>query len=156
LVEKDTVKFFQSGTKFDHPSGANRISLNVPAEKVQIYLPSAIYQQRGLFVIIVRIKLNALPEKRKELMQTLFSMIESIGKERGCLSHHVLRDIENENVFSLIDEWGTRNDLDQYISSVKFGILLGTKSLLCEPPVVQIHTVSNIEEMATIDAARDK
>jgi quinol monooxygenase YgiN len=107
-------------------------------------------------VIIVRIAMNALPEKQKEVMQTLLSMIESTGKEKGCLSHQVFRDIEEENVFSLIDEWETRADLDQHIRSAKFGVLLGTKSLLCEPPDVQIYTVSDSEGMAAVNAARDK
>ena len=106
-------------------------------------------------MIIVRIAMNALPEKQKEVMQTLLSMIASTGKERGCLSHHVLRDIEDENVFSLIDEWETREDLEQHLRSAKFGVLLGTKSLLCEPPIIQIHTVSNSERVPVVNAARD-
>jgi quinol monooxygenase YgiN len=100
--------------------------------------------------------MNALPEKQKEVMQTLLSMVESTGKEKGCLSHQVFRDIEEENVFSLIDEWETREDLDLHIRSAKFGVLLGTKSLLCDPPDVQIHTVSDSEGMAAVNAARDK
>ena len=107
-------------------------------------------------MIIVRIGLIPLPEKQKEVMQTLLSMIESTGKERGCLSHHVFRDIEDENVFSLIEEWETREDLDRHIRSAKFAVLLGTKSLLCEPPNIQIHTVSNSERMAAVNGGRDK
>ena len=107
-------------------------------------------------MIIVRITMNVLPEKQKEVMQTLLAMIESTGEERGCLSHHVFRDIEDENVFSLIDEWETREDLDQHIRSAKFGVLLGTKSLLCEPPHIQIHPVSNSERMAAVNGGRDK
>jgi quinol monooxygenase YgiN len=107
-------------------------------------------------VIIVRIAMNALPEKQKEVMQTLLSMVESTGKERGCLSHQVFRDIEDENVFSLIDEWETREDLDQHIRSAKFGVMLGTRSLLCEPPNIQIHTVSDSEGMTAVNAARNK
>jgi len=111
--------------------------------------------ERRVSVIIVRIAMNARPEKQKEVMQTLLSMIESTGEQRGCLSHHVLRNIEDENVFSLIDEWETREDLDQYLRSAKFGVLLGTKSLLCEPPNIRIHTVSDSEGMAAVNAARD-
>ena len=87
-------------------------------------------------------------------MQTLLSMIESTEKERGCLSHHVFRDIADENVFSLLDERETR--LDHYMGSTKFGVLLGKKSLLCEPPNVQIHAVSDSEGMAAVKAARNK
>jgi quinol monooxygenase YgiN len=66
-------------------------------------------------------------------MPTLLSMIESTGNEGSGLSHHVFRDIEDENVFSLIEEWEPREDPDQHIRSAKFRVLLGTKSLLCAP-----------------------
>jgi quinol monooxygenase YgiN len=107
-------------------------------------------------VIIVRIGLIPLPENQKEVMQTLLSMVESTRKERGCRSHHVLGDIEDENVFCLIDEWETREDLDQHIRSAKFGVLLGTKSLLCEPVKIQVFTVSDSEGIEAVNSVRKK
>ena len=56
-------------------------------------------------MIIVRITMNVLKEKRTEVMQTLLSMIEPTENGRDCLSCHVSRDIEDKNVFSLIEEW---------------------------------------------------
>jgi quinol monooxygenase YgiN len=100
--------------------------------------------------------MNALLEKRTEVMQTLLSMIEPTENEKGCLSCHVLRDIEDKNGFSLIAEWETREDLNAQIKSDRFSVLLGTKSLLCEPPQIQIHTVSHSEGMETVNAARGK
>ena len=105
-------------------------------------------------MIIVKIAMNAIPEKQKEVMQTLLSMVESTGKENGCLSHHVFRDIEKENAFSLIDEWETRDDFDRHIMSAKFGVLLGTKGLLCEPLRIQIFTVSDSEGIETVNPVR--
>ncbi|MGD2269023.1 MAG: antibiotic biosynthesis monooxygenase [Desulfobacterales bacterium] len=107
-------------------------------------------------MIIVRINMNALLEKRTEVMQTLLSMIEPTEKEKGCLSCHVFRNIEDTNGFGLISEWATREDLDHYIRSGRFSVLLGTKSLLCEPPQIQIHTVSHSEGMESVNAARGK
>ena len=49
--------------------------------------------------------MNVLIEKRTEVMQTLLSMIEPTENGRDCLSCHVSRDIEDKNVFSLIEEW---------------------------------------------------
>ena len=100
--------------------------------------------------------MHALPEKRKEVMQTLLSMIESTKKERGCLSHHVFRDIEDKNGFDLIVEWKTREDLEHYIRSDRFSVLLGTKSLLGEPPQIEIHTISHSEGKDAIDVIRSK
>jgi quinol monooxygenase YgiN len=110
----------------------------------------------GFFVIIVRLTMNAIIEKRTEVMQTLLSMIEPTESERGCLSCRTFSDIEDKNGFDLIAEWKTREDLDHYISSDRFSVLLGTKSLLCEPLQIQIHTVSHSEGMETVNAARRK
>ena len=107
-------------------------------------------------MIILGITMNVLIEKRTEVMQTLLSMIEPTEKERGCLSCHVFRDIEDKNVFNIIEEWETREDLDDHIKSDRFGVLLGTKSLLCEPQRIEIHTVSHSEGMDTVNAARAK
>jgi len=107
-------------------------------------------------VIIVRITMKALMEKRTEMMQTLLSMIEPAGKENGCLSYDVFCDIEGKTVFNLIEEWETREDLDRHIRSERFSVLLGTKSLLCEPSQIEIHTVSHSEGMEAIDAVRSK
>jgi quinol monooxygenase YgiN len=107
-------------------------------------------------MIILRITMNALPEKQKEVMQTLLSMIDPAGNEKGCLSYDVFLDIEDNNVFSLIEGWDTREDLEHHLRSERFGVLLGTKSLLNEPLKFQIHTVSHSEGLEVIKAARDR
>ncbi|MBW1707483.1 MAG: antibiotic biosynthesis monooxygenase [Deltaproteobacteria bacterium] len=107
-------------------------------------------------MVLVRITMKALMEKRTEMMQTLRSMIEPAGKEKGCLSYDVFCDLEDNHVFSLIEEWETREDLDRHIRSERFSVLLGTKSLLCEPSQIEIHTVSHSEGMEAIDAVRSK
>jgi quinol monooxygenase YgiN len=115
-----------------------------------------VFAERRVLVIIVGIKMNVRLEKRTEVMQTLLSLIEPTENERGCLSCHVFRDIEDQNVFSLIEEWETRQDLDDHIRSDRFSVLLGTKSLLSEPQQIEIHTISQSEGMEVIHATRNK
>ncbi|MFC1812167.1 putative quinol monooxygenase [Thermodesulfobacteriota bacterium] len=105
---------------------------------------------------VVRTIMNALPEKQKEVLQTLILLIEAPGIEGGCLSYGIFCDIEDKNVFNLISEWETRQHLDRHISSDRFSVLLGTKSLLCEPPQIEIHTVSYSEGMEAVHAAKGK
>lgn len=107
-------------------------------------------------MIVVRITMNSIPEKQLEVMQTLLSMIEPTEMESGCLSYAGFRDIEDKNLFNLLGEWETREDLDRHIQSAMFGVLLGTKSLLREPPRVEIHTISNSEGMESVNAVRWK
>ena len=107
-------------------------------------------------MIIVRITMNSLMEKRTEVMQTLLSIIEPTENERGCLICQVFQDIEDKYGFDLILKWETREDLDHYIRSDRFSVLLGTKSLLCEPPQIEIHTVSRSEGRESVIACRGK
>ena len=107
-------------------------------------------------MIIFKTTMNVFLDKRTEVMQTLLSMIEPIENVRGCLSCHVFQDIEEKNVFSLIEEWETREDLDNHIRSDRFSVLLGTKSLLSEPQQIEIHTISQSEGMEVIHATRNK
>ena len=107
-------------------------------------------------MIIIRTFINVLPEKRKEVLQTLLSLVKPSGSEKGCLSYAVFRDIEDKNAFDLISEWSTREDLERHVKSDRFGVLLGTRTLLRAPPSIRIHTVSNSEGMEMIEAIRNK
>ena len=107
-------------------------------------------------MIIVRITMNALPDKQKEVMQTLLSMIETAGQEKGCLSYDGFCDLEDDFAFSLVGEWATREDLNRHIRSERFSVLLGTKSLLTQPLGIAIHTVSLSEGEDVVRALRGK
>ena len=107
-------------------------------------------------MIFVRITMHVLPDKQLEVTQTLLSMIEPTGKEAGCLSYSVFCDIEDKNVFNLLEAWQSREDLDNHIRSERFRALLGAKSLLGQPLVLKIHTVSLSEGIEAIHAARSK
>lgn len=107
-------------------------------------------------MIVFRITMNVIPEKQLEMLQTLLSMIEPTTKETGCISYGVFCDIEDKNRFCLLEEWETREDLENHITSYRFGALLGTKALLCEPLEIQIHTVSQSEGMDAIQTVRDR
>lgn len=107
-------------------------------------------------MIVVRIVMNVIPEKQKELMQTLLSMIESPEKKSGYLSSGIFCDIEDKNIFNMISEWETRQDLNRHMRYDRFSVLLGTKSLLCEPLQIQIYTVSGSEGIEAVHSARKR
>jgi len=105
-------------------------------------------------MIVVRITMNVLPEKQKELVQTILSMIRSMEKATGCLSCALFCKLEDRNLLNLLEEWQTRKDLDQHLRSDMFGVLLGTKSLLTEPHGIHIYTIHQSEGMEAVHAAR--
>ena len=94
-------------------------------------------------MILTYIKMNVRPEKRKELRQTIRSIVQEVRKENGCVDSTFYQNSENENDFFLIEEWETRQALDDHLRSAGFTVLMGARSLLSRPPEIMIHSVSH-------------
>ena len=92
-------------------------------------------------MVVVMMKMRALPEKCMELKQTLKALIEPNRNEKGCLGYDVFEDIENENHFCLIQRWKRRKDLEAYQQSDRFSVLMGACSLLDSEPEFMINEV---------------
>ncbi|SDU42904.1 putative quinol monooxygenase [Desulfobacula phenolica] len=107
-------------------------------------------------MIAVKITLEVLPEKKLEVMQTLTSLIKPVGKEQGCKSYYIACDINDKNCFCIFEEWKTREDLDHHIKSLRFGVLLGTKTLLRNPLKIRIYSVIRTQGMEAVEAIRAK
>ena len=107
-------------------------------------------------MIVVRITMNVLPEKQKELVQTLLSMVEPPKNGDGLISYAIYRDIEDINAFNLISTWETRDHLKRHLNSERFGVLLGIKSLLRLPIEIEILTILAVEGMEVVKVARNK
>ena len=107
-------------------------------------------------MIVVKIVMNVFPEKQKELVQTLLSMIGPMEKEAGCLSYALFCNMEDKNILNLLEEWQSRKDLDQHLQSDMFGVLLGTKSLLIEPHRIHIYTINQTEGMEAVHNAKER
>ena len=107
-------------------------------------------------MIIVKITLTVLAEKQMELLQTLLSLVEPVKKEKGCSAYAIFCDIKDKNSFCIIEEWTNQKDLNNHLKSLRFGVLLGTKPLLSKPPIIQIHTATDIQGMTFVEAVRTK
>ena len=94
-------------------------------------------------MILAIIEMNARPAKRKELLQTLHALIQELRKEKGCIKCSACQDIETENFFRIIEEWETKQHLDNHLRSELFTVLLGTKNLMSEPLAIKFNAVSS-------------
>jgi len=91
--------------------------------------------------------MSVRPEKRKELSQTLLSIVEQVIKESGCLHAGFYQDVEKENDFLAIEEWASQKDADEHLQSDIFTVLMGAGSLMRRPPEIVVHTVSRSTEL---------
>ncbi|MGM0656811.1 MAG: putative quinol monooxygenase [Thermodesulfobacteriota bacterium] len=107
-------------------------------------------------MIIVRITIQVLADKQKEVMQTLLSLMVPMEREAGCVSYALLSDIKDKNTLYVLEEWENRQKLDNHLKSDLFGVLLGIKSLLRQPHGIHIYTVEKAEGMKAVLFARGK
>ena len=105
-------------------------------------------------MIIVIIKMTSLLAKRKELLQTVQALTQSIRRVKGCMNCSACQDIENKNSLLLLEAWETQQDLDHYLRSDLFTVLLGAKNLMSEPLEITFNTVSFTEGMEAVKTAR--
>ncbi len=92
-------------------------------------------------MILVLLRMKVLSEKRKELSQTIASLIGSIRVEKGCSRSDFWRSMEDENELCLLEEWDTQENLTSHLKSLHFRVLRGAMNLLQEPCEMMFLTV---------------
>jgi quinol monooxygenase YgiN len=96
-------------------------------------------------MIIRTTRLNALPNKRQELTQTLKILVGDIRKKKGCECCYYFQDTQNENGYCLMEEWDNQAALDIHLQSHTYEVLLGAVNLLSTKPVIHFCTTESLE-----------
>ena len=101
-------------------------------------------------MILVIVRMNAPPEKRLELSQTIVSLTRSIRVEKGCKRCDFCQSMEDENRLFLLEEWDTQENLKTYLKSGRFRVLRGAMNLLKEPYEMTFNTFTKSAGMEEI------
>jgi len=102
-------------------------------------------------MIVLNMKMDVVPEKKLEVTQTVLSMVSEIRRSKGCIKCCFYEDVENECRFTLIEEWNSQKDIDVYLRSEHFKLLIGSMShLLVRPAEHSTSTVSRREALDII------
>ena len=107
-------------------------------------------------MVVATIKVLVPQNKRREMMQTLQSLTDSIRGQPGCLRYHFFAEIGNENSLCVMEEWRTRADLDRHLRSRDFSVLFGAINLLHGPEAVEFRLLTPTGGREVIDDVRTK
>jgi len=83
------------------------------------------------------------PEKREEFLQTLRSIQSNLKEEAGLMSSSLYQDVNDTNVFHLIEDWATQNSMEGYIRSERFSVLMGVLKVLCAEAEVKYQLITS-------------
>jgi quinol monooxygenase YgiN len=93
-------------------------------------------------MIIGTLRMTVRPEERDGFLKAIRGMLEPTRVEQGCTSFYFCRDIEDDNTFTLVEEWETSADFDNHIRRDSYKKLLALMELLTGPPEIKINIVS--------------
>ena len=93
-------------------------------------------------MVLFFVEMTVLAEKRKEVWQTISSLVTHIKMEEGCLDAGFYQNAEEANNFLFLGRWADRDSLDAYLKSVQFTVLFGIRCLLSHEPKIMIGEVA--------------
>ncbi|SDP83784.1 putative quinol monooxygenase [Desulforhopalus singaporensis] len=94
-------------------------------------------------MLIVITKIYVPPRNQKEILQTLYSLLDLNRKEGGCLNYNIYQEIGCENHYCLIERWSSLKQWDTYFGSDRFKVFMGAMSFLDRTPQITFGTVSS-------------
>jgi quinol monooxygenase YgiN len=100
--------------------------------------------------MIITIRFTIIQNKFAEFCLTLQALQDQWNKKKGFMKSYFYRDIENDNIFCLMQEWKTREDIGVYVSSKDFDVLIGAIRLLTQSVRFKISSPLSVKETEKI------
>jgi quinol monooxygenase YgiN len=104
--------------------------------------------------IVNVIRLTVKPEHRRELCQTISSLVLPVRNDAGCLDYHFYEDVSEEDLFVVVGEWESADAWNRHVNSDNFAILLGAVSLLCDRACVDFTLLSHLAGAEAVTRSR--
>lgn len=96
-----------------------------------------------MFINVTMISVK--PEKRKELYQTILPLLDSIRREKGCLTYNFYSDARDSCESLLLGEWESETDLKDHLKSAHFGLLSAAISVLARHETMKSRVLTDSE-----------
>ncbi len=87
---------------------------------------------------------------REEIVRTLRAMIERTRVKNGCIACRLYYDLDDPNVLTWVEEWASREDLEQHVRSPRFKSILAALDMCRSQPEIRFDTVIETDGMRLI------
>jgi quinol monooxygenase YgiN len=89
-----------------------------------------------------QMKIEIKKVKINEFVEFLKSMLSKFREEDGCIDFDLYRDIEKENIYSVIAYWKTQAAMEKHFKNKNFSLLIGSTKVLGESLEMKIGETS--------------
>ena len=98
-------------------------------------------------MIVVKIRVEVLPDKRQEFEQAACWLIDSQSREEGNILKSIYQDLCTPNTYYYLEEWDSRKNLKAHFQSDNFRALLGGMKVLGEITEAKVISGAREEEL---------
>ena len=87
-------------------------------------------------------------------IEILNSITGLLNLEPGVVSWRIYQDLDNEQVITLVQEWESQTDLDNYIRSKEYNKILALMEISNRQPEVHFYDVDHISGLEFVESVR--
>jgi quinol monooxygenase YgiN len=105
-------------------------------------------------MVTINLRIKVSNKQRKDFINSAKLILGPTRIQNGCISCRLYQDLDEPDAIFLVQEWESREKLERYFSSEQCWIILSLIEASDQLPEIKINTVSKMEGLEAIEAAR--
>jgi quinol monooxygenase YgiN len=105
-------------------------------------------------MILATLTVNISPDKRDGALEIIKSITGLLNLEPGVVNWRIYRDLNNKQVITLVQEWESQTDLDNYIRSKEYNKILALMEISNRQPELHFYDVNRISGLEFVESVR--
>jgi quinol monooxygenase YgiN len=105
-------------------------------------------------MIVFSLTVFVPPPQHSELMRSIGGLLEPTRVLPGCISCRFYKDNDDTDAFMLVQEWDTREALEQHLTSSAYRTLVAVIELSARAPTIHFDELAQRHGIELIEAAR--
>ncbi len=105
-------------------------------------------------MITVNLRIKVPRERHRDFMDSARLILEPTRIQSGCISCRLYQDLDEPDAVFLVEEWKSRKELDCHLNSEQYRIVLSLMEASDQFPEIKLNTISKMEGLEAIEAAR--
>ena len=102
-----------------------------------------------MIVVVGRVQTDA--DRRAALIGVGQAVASASREEAGCISYRLYEDVERTNEFVFVEEWESRDALQQHFATEHVGeFMRAIPATIVAPPDVKFHTIASTMDLADV------
>jgi quinol monooxygenase YgiN len=105
-------------------------------------------------MILATLRVNISRDKKDSAMEILKSITGLLHLEPGAVGWRIYGDLDNRQAITLLQEWDSQADLDNYIRSKEYKKILALMDMSNRQPKVHFYDVNRISGLEFVESLR--